>query len=130
MTDRELFECALAALDAAYAPYSGFKVGACALAEDGRVFTGCNVENASYGGTICAERAAIVKGVSEGALRFTAVAVAGERDDAWPCGLCRQVLNEFSRDMRVVCGNRATGKYTVETLSRLLPHSFGPEYLK
>ncbi len=80
----------------AYAPYSKFKVGAALLAEDGRVFTGCNVENASYGLTNCAERTAVFKGVSEGATRFTALAVAGgEGEVAMPCGACRQVLAEF-----------------------------------
>ena len=80
----------------AYAPYSKFKVGAALLAEDGRIFTGCNVENASYGLTNCAERTAVFKGVSEGATRFTALAVAGgEGEVAMPCGACRQVLAEF-----------------------------------
>ncbi len=130
MTDRELFDMACKAMDHAYAPYSHYKVGACLLSDDGRAFTGCNVENASFGGTICAERTALVKGVSEGARRFTAVAVAGEHDDAWPCGICRQMLNEFSQDMRVICGARTTGKFTVMKLSELLPHSFGPEDLK
>ena len=130
MTDQELFERACQALQNAYAPYSGFKVGACALSEDGRVFTGCNVENASYGATICAERTAIVKGVSEGVTGFRAIAVVGEHSDAWPCGICRQVLNEFSRDLRVICGNCESGRFTVEPLSALLPHSFGPEDLK
>ena len=80
----------------AYAPYSKFKVGAALLADDGRIFTGCNVENASYGLTNCAERTAVFKGVSEGATRFTALAVAGgEGEVAVPCGACRQVLAEF-----------------------------------
>ena len=80
----------------AYAPYSKFKVGAALLAEDGRIFTGCNVENASYGLTNCAERTAVFKGVSEGATRFTVLAVAGgEGEVAMPCGACRQVLAEF-----------------------------------
>ena len=80
----------------AYAPYSKFKVGAARLADDGRIFTGCNVENASYGLTNCAERTAVFKGVSEGATRFTALAVAGgEGEVAMPCGACRQVLAEF-----------------------------------
>ena len=80
----------------AYAPYSKFKVGAALLAENGRIFTGCNVENASYGLTNCAERTAVFKGVSEGATRFTALAVAGgEGEVAMPCGACRQVLAEF-----------------------------------
>ena len=130
MTDRELFDRACAAMDFAYVPYSRFRVGACLLSDDGRAFTGCNVENASYGGTICAERTALVKGVSEGAKRFTAIAVAGEAESAWPCGICRQVLSEFSRDMKVVCGARATGRFTVTTLKELLPRAFGPEDLK
>ena len=130
MTDRELFDLACEALEHAYAPYSHFRVGACLLSEDGRAFTGCNVENASFGGTICAERTALVKAVSEGAVRFTAIAVVGEHDDAWPCGICRQVLNEFSKDMRVICGAKATGTFTPLTLRELLPHSFGPVDLK
>jgi cytidine deaminase len=130
MTDRELFDLACGALKNAYAPYSHYRVGACLLAEDGRVFTGCNVENASFGGTICAERTAVVKAVSEGARAFTAIAVVGEKDDAWPCGICRQVLNEFSKDMRVICGACDTGRFTALPLSELLPRSFGPEDLK
>ena len=87
---------AIEASKKAYAPYSKFKVGAALLAEDGRIFTGCNVENASYGLTNCAERTAVFKGVSEGATRFTALAVAGgEGEVAMPCGACRQVLAEF-----------------------------------
>jgi cytidine deaminase len=130
MTDRELFDRACAAMDFAYVPYSGFRVGACLLAQDGRAFDGCNVENASYGGTICAERTALVKAVSEGAKRFTAIAVAGEAQPAWPCGICRQVLVEFSPDMKVLCGDRATGRFTATTLRELLPHAFGPQDLK
>jgi len=130
MTDRQLFDLACQAMERAYAPYSHYKVGACLLANDGRAFTGCNVENASYGGTICAERTAVVKAVSEGATSFTAVAVVGERGDAWPCGICRQVLSEFSEDMRVICGAASTGEFTVVALKELLPHSFGPEDLK
>ena len=129
MTDRELFDRACEAMKNAYAPYSRYKVGACLLSEDGRAFTGCNVENSSFGGTICAERTAVVKAVSEGARAFTAIAVVGEHNDAWPCGICRQVLNEFSKDMRVVCGAASTGKFTVMKLSELLPHSFGPQDL-
>ena len=92
----KLAEAAIAAADKAYAPYSKFKVGAALLAEDGRVFTGCNVENASYGLTNCAERTAVFKGVSEGATRFTALAIAGGVGEvAMPCGACRQVLAEF-----------------------------------
>lgn len=130
VTDQALFQRACAMLDMAYAPYSRFRVGAAILTDDGRVFTGCNVENASYGGTICAERVAAVKAVSEGATRFAAIAVAGEEAPAWPCGVCRQVLREFGPDMRVLVGARRTGAFEESTLSQLLPHSFGPEDLK
>lgn len=128
MTDGELFDRACAMLDMAYAPYSRFRVGACILTEDGRAFTGCNVENASYGGTICAERTAAVKAVSEGATKFVAIAIAGEEQPAWPCGLCRQVLREFGPGMRVIVGAKGGPLYTA-TLDELLPHSFGPEDL-
>ncbi len=130
MTDRELFDRACQSLKNAYVPYSNYRVGACLLASDGRAFDGCNIENASYGATICAERSAVALAVTQGAKRFTAIAVAGEKDDAWPCGVCRQVLSEFSLDMRVICGNAARGEYTVMKLSELLPHSFGPNNLK
>ncbi|MBR2571247.1 MAG: cytidine deaminase [Clostridia bacterium] len=129
MTDQELFDRACAALEKAYAPYSHYRVGACLLAEDGRAFDGCNIENASYGATICAERCAVSCALVQGAARFVAIAVVGESSDAWPCGICRQVLNEFSsREMRVICGTRGKG-FTVKTLSELLPMSFGPEDL-
>ncbi|MEG2858840.1 MAG: cytidine deaminase [Clostridia bacterium] len=130
LTDRVLFDRACAALARAYAPYSHFRVGACLLAEDGRAFEGCNIENASYGATICAERCAISGAVVQGATRFAAIAVVGEHADAWPCGICRQVLNEFSPAMRVVCGSVDSGKFVVTTLDRLLPHAFGPENLQ
>ena len=128
MTDQQLFDLACEAMHLAYAPYSGFKVGACLLASDGRTFQGCNIENASLGATICAERAAVSRAVTEGARAFTAIAVVGSSSEAWPCGICRQVLNEFSDGMRVICG-RYGGGYTVEPLTALLPHSFGPESL-
>lgn len=128
LTDEELFERACAMLDMAYAPYSRFRVGACILAEDGRAFTGCNVENASLGATICAERTAAVKAVSEGATKFLAIAIAGESGVAWPCGICRQFLREFGPDMRVIAGRK--GKpFETATLDELLPRSFGPEEL-
>ena len=129
MTDQELFDRACTALNGAYTPYSHYRVGACLLSTDGRTFDGCNIENASYGATICAERCAISCAVSQGATKFTTIAVVGERDPAWPCGICRQVLNEFSQELRVICGNAATGEYTVEPLTALLPHAFGPDNL-
>jgi len=128
ISDDELIRRATEAMERAYAPYSNYKVGACLLSEDGRTFTGCNVENASYGATICAERTAVCKAVSEGARRFTAIAVVGSGSEAWPCGVCRQVLNEFSDDMRVIAGHAGHG-YRAVKLTELLPHSFGPENL-
>lgn len=127
-TDEQLLEKACEMLEKAYAPYSGFRVGACLLSEDGRLFTGCNVENASYGATICAERTAVAKAVSEGARRFLAIAVAGDKGFPWPCGVCRQVLREFAPELRVICGSREGGMQ-VTTLRELLPLSFGPDQL-
>lgn len=121
--DQTLLARACEMLERAYVPYSHFRVGACLLAEDGRMFTGCNIENASYGATICAERTAVVKAVSEGATRFIAIAIAGEDTLPWPCGMCRQVLCEFAPDIRVICGNKS-GEYEVASLTDLLPHSF------
>ncbi|MEA5069599.1 MAG: cytidine deaminase [Christensenellaceae bacterium] len=129
MCDQELFERAVRALGNAYVPYSHYPVGASLLAADGRVFDGCNVENASYGATICAERTAVASAVCQGAKSFTAIAIAGARDQSWPCGICRQVLREFAPDIRVICGNAETGRYDVTTLRELLPRSFGPENL-
>ena len=128
LSDEALFEKACAMLDMAYAPYSQFRVGACLLTEDGRVFTGCNIENASYDATICAERTAAVKAVSEGATKFLAIAIAGEKEAAWPCGICRQFLREFGPHMRVIVGQKGGPLHTA-TLDALLPHSFGPEDL-
>ena len=130
MTDRQLFEMAVKALDNAYVPYSHFPVGACLLSEDGRAFSGCNIENASYGATICAERCAVSCAVSQGARAFRAIAVVGRERDAWPCGICRQVLSEFGPHMKVICGNAKSGAFTVATLEELLPRSFGPQDLQ
>jgi homotetrameric cytidine deaminase/rRNA maturation RNase YbeY len=128
VSDERLLEMAVEAMHKAYAPYSNYKVGACLLSEDGRTFTGCNIENASYGGTICAERCAVCKAVSEGATRFTAIAVVGSGSVAWPCGICRQVLNEFSDGMRVLAAH-AGHKHEEMLLEELLPHSFGSKDL-
>lgn len=127
-TDEQLLALAREAMQRSYSPYSRFRVGACVLSADGRLFTGCNIENASYGLTNCAERTAIFKAVSEGATDFTAIAIAAENAAPWPCGACRQVLNEFSNDMRVLVtwGHDAVEK---TTLAALLPHSFGPKDL-
>ena len=129
MTYRELYEKAQDMINKAYAPFSKFKVGAALLSKDGRVFTGVNVENSSLGGTICAERTAFVKAISEGVREFQAIAVVSGEGAVWPCGICRQVLNEFSAaDMRVIVG-RAGGPFDVALLSELLPRSFGPNAL-
>ena len=120
---------AVAAREKAFAPYSGFKVGAALLAEDGTVVSGCNVESASYGLTICAERVAIVKGVSEGRTRFKCVAVVADTDDLTPpCGACRQLLWEFAPDATVVLSNLA-GKTETLTVRELLPRGFDARLL-
>ena len=126
MTDQELVELALSMRARAYAPYSRFAVGAALLTEDGRVFTGCNVENAAYGSCLCAERTALVKAVSEGCTAgWTRLAVAGSGGDyCWPCGACRQMLYEFAPRLAVLAV-RSDGTYQVQTLKALLPHGFG-----
>ncbi|GAA99363.1 uncharacterized protein L969DRAFT_16667 [Mixia osmundae IAM 14324] len=143
LTDEEskvLIAGALKARDAAYCPYSDFRVGACLLADTGVFFMGCNVENASYGGTICAERTAVVKAVSEGARRFRAIAVATDLNEACsPCGLCRQVLREFMPQeapiLLVIPAHADAQGQAVEvqtissSMAALLPMSFGPEHL-
>ncbi len=127
-TDAQLIALAKEAMRRSYSPYSHFKVGACLMSEDGRVFTGTNIENASYGMTICAERAALFAAVGEGAKEFAAIAIAAENTPPWPCGACRQVLNEFAPGIRVLI---AWGKDHADqaSLSDLLPHSFGPKDL-
>ncbi len=124
VTDEELIALAKEAMQYSYSPYSHFKVGAALLCADGRVYQGCNIENAAYGVTNCAERTALFKAVSEGARQFTAIAIAAEKAMPWPCGACRQALYEFAPDLRVIvaCG----GEKDEEILSRLLPHGFGP----
>jgi cytidine deaminase len=130
VTDEQRNNLITAACEArrlAYAPYSRYAVGAAILAEDGRVFTGVNVENASYGLTICAERTAVAKMVSEGGRRILAVAVCTENGGS-PCGACRQVLAEFSGDIPIWLSD-VQGHARQTTLHRLLPDSFGPEHL-
>lgn len=129
--DREkLVKAALDARKCAYAPYSHFTVGAALLAEDGKIFTGGNIENASYGATNCAERTAIFKAVTEGNRKFTAIAIAGGRaeespsDYAYPCGMCRQVMSEFCDDSFIVLVARSEDDYIELTLSELLPNGF------
>ena len=131
MTDQELVQAALDMRRYSYVPYSRFPVGAALLCDDGRVFTGCNVENAAYGSTICAERTALLKAVSEGCRSgWTAVAIAGSGEDfCWPCGACRQMLYEFAPELRVLAA-RPDGSYQEAVLSQLLPRAFGPASLQ
>ena len=112
----------------AYAPYSQFQVGAALLAENGEVFTGCNVENASYGMTICAERTAVFKAVAAGVRAFSAIAISVPGGGS-PCGACRQVLNEFSPSMKVYLSDENGQLIRETTLEMLLPDAFGPENL-
>lgn len=125
VTDDELVEMAKQAMQFSYSPYSHFKVGAALLSKDGRVFTGCNVENSSYGATNCAERTALFKAVSEGAQEFVALAVAAEKAMPWPCGVCRQALTEFAPDLRIIVAWQ--DQRDEATLSQLLPHGFCPK---
>ena len=129
MTDRQLINLAEQASRNAYVPYSHFAVGAALECRDGTVFTGCNIENAAYSPTICAERTAVAKAVSEGHRDFVRIVIAGRsKDFCVPCGVCRQVLREFAPELEIICLNGA-GEERVFTLPELLPHSFGPEYL-
>jgi cytidine deaminase len=124
MSDEELVRLALKAKENAYCPYSGFHVGAALLTFDGKVYTGCNVENASYGATNCAERTAIFKAVSEGERKFSAIAIMSdnEEDYTYPCGICLQVMNEFMPEGRVILSKNGSIKsFDVE---ELLPFGF------
>lgn len=124
-TTLELVEAAVRASQQAYIPYSGYPVGAALMASDGRVYTGCNVENASYSVTICAERTALVKAVSEGARSFERLAVVTFNAGA-PCGVCRQALYEFAPELRVIIATLEGEIHHDLPLSALLPHGFGP----
>ena len=126
---RRLIAAARRAAAAAYAPYSRFPVGAAVLMADGRVFTGCNVENASFGLTNCAERTALFAAVAAGSRRLRAVAVfTPTPGPTLPCGACRQVLHEFGADAQVLSVCAGAGR-TETTLAALLPHAFGPKDL-
>lgn len=136
--EQDLIKYALDARKKAYAPYSNFCVGAAIYTKDQKTFTGCNVENASYGATNCAERTAAFKAVSEGSKEFLMIAIAGGvseemdtvSDYAYPCGVCRQVLREFSNPKEmIVLVAKNEKEYKRYTLEELLPNSFGPESL-
>ena len=122
--DSELMDMAKEAMKSAYAPYSHFSVGAAVETDDGEVYCGCNIENSSYGATICAERTAISKAVSEGYRRITRIAICDSNNSfAWPCGICRQVMSEFAvEDFYVILEDN--GKISNFLLKELLPNSF------
>ena len=122
----DLLRAAKAASELAHSPYSKIKVGAALLTRDGQVFTGCNVENASYGLTLCAERVAMVKAISAGAREFTTIAVVTDQARTlMPCGACRQFLYEFAPQLAVICQG-ASGPRSSSTLAELLPRAFAP----
>ena len=124
MNPAKLIELAINARKNAYAPYSKFKVGAALESSDGKVFTGCNVENASFGATCCAERTALVKAVSEGVTKFKQIAIAGNTNSPLaPCGICRQMLAEFAPKLKVIMAS-TNGKTRTTSLDRLLPLAF------
>lgn len=131
-TAKEMIRLAIAQLAYAYTPYSGFKVGAALLGKNGKMYTGCNIENAAYTPTNCAERTAFFKAVSEGAREFSAICVVGGKDGvlteyAAPCGVCRQVMMEFCHpDTFQVILAVSEDNYEVFTLKQLLPQGFGP----
>jgi cytidine deaminase len=126
----ELIKKAIKAKQYAYAPYSGFPVGAALLTEEGKVYTGCNIECASYGATNCAERTAIFKAVSEGERNIEAIAVVSSSDDyTYPCGICRQVIMEFGNKIKIIAA-RSEHDYKVHVIDDLLPDSFSSEDLK
>ena len=121
---KDLIQKALKARENSYSSYSQFAVGAALEAEDGTIYTGCNVENASYGLSVCAERTALVKAVSEGAKKFKRLAIVADTEKpVTPCGMCRQMLMEFSPEMKLILGN-TQGKSETITLTELLPKAF------
>ncbi|HHV38083.1 MAG TPA: cytidine deaminase [Tepidimicrobium sp.] len=125
----QLIKKALEARQRSYSPYSKFRVGAALLTEDGRIFTGCNIENAAYSPSICAERTAIFKAVSEGYTAIRAIVIVGDSDYTYPCGVCRQVIREFGKETIIIIAN-SEDDYREYKLKDLLPNSFGPEDLE
>ncbi len=124
MNEKELLQKAIEAKENAYVPYSKFPVGAALLTKSGKVFTGCNIECASFGGTNCAERTALYKAISEGYKDIEAIAVVSDNEDyTFPCGICRQVILEFGRDIKIILGNK-DGEIQIYTIEDLLPKSF------
>ena len=130
MTEKELCDAAKKAMKMSYSPYSCCKVGAALLTKSGRVYTGCNIENASFTPTVCAERTAFFKAISEGEMEFSMIAVAGGKDGKIerpfvPCGVCRQVMSEFCSSDFAVLVVKSEEEYDKYTLSELIPYAFG-----
>ncbi len=129
MNNQELIRLALEAREMSYSPYSNFKVGAAILTKSGKIFKGCNIESASYTPTICAERTALAKCVSEGYTDIEKIAIVGSLDKiSYPCGVCRQFLREFGNDIVIICATSENNFFEYK-LNELLPNSFGPEDL-
>lgn len=130
-TQKKLFEAACQGQRRAHAPYSHAHIGAAVLMGDGRIFSGCNVENASYGGTVCAERVAIFKAVSEGAAKeIKEVLVVSDADKPWPpCGFCRQVIAEFASEQTLVHTANLQGKIKTFSFPEIFPEAFTPQHL-
>ena len=132
---KKLVEAAFAAQKRSYSPYSHFEVGAALLTAEGRIYSGCNIENASFPAGNCAERTAFVKAVSEGVKEFKAIAIVGGMEDATeleycsPCGVCRQVMSEFCKDDFVIICAKSEDEYKLDTLVTNLPERFGPKDL-
>lgn len=135
MTDKELISLAKKAAEKAYVPYSGYTVGAALLCKNKKVYLGCNIENAAYSPTNCAERTAFFKAVSEGEREFEAIAIVGGKNGDFkeyftPCGVCRQVMKEFcQKDFRVIIGKN-DDEYMTVLLEELLPFAFSPDNIK
>ena len=135
MTDKELLSLAVNAMKKSYSPYSNCKVGAALLCNNGKVFTGTNIENASFSPTVCAERVAVFKAVSEGETEFSEIAVVGGKDGKIngifaPCGVCRQVLREFCDDDFPIILGESENEFKEVTLKELLPLSFSPDNVR
>lgn len=135
MTNSELIKLAIKAMDNSYSPYSGFKVGAALLCKNGKAYTGCNIENAAYSPTNCAERTAFFKAVSEGERHFEKIAIVGGNngiitDYITPCGVCRQVMREFCDDDFIIIVAKSENDYKEYSLIELLPQSFAVNMLE
>lgn len=130
-TQQELLKLATEARAHAYTPYSHYNVGAALLTKDGRVYQGCNIENASYTPTVCAERTAFFKAIFDGVREFSAIAIIGSGvTPSYPCGVCRQVMSEFcDGDFVVITSNGDSSEVITETLDQIMPHRFGPKDL-